>query len=268
MNKPKIVILGCNGMLGHAVSRYFATKKDDYIVSNYSRKNGGIKQDSDLRRIIGDDHDYVINCIGVIKPFMKKENANFSYINGEMPYKLAEISNKLIHITTDCVFSGDRGQYTENDEHDCADDYGKSKSAGEPSNNCMVLRTSIIGEEIRHRVSLIEWAKSQRGKTVNGFTNHLWNGVTTTTFANICDQIIKNDLYQHGLFHIYSNTISKYELLHLLNKKFNLNLTIKAIETDVSCDRSLSSNRDLIHQLDIPSIENQIINLPEHELYK
>lgn len=205
--------------------------------------------------------DYVINCIGTIKPFMAKDPIASIRINSIFPRELAnaceKVGSKLIHITTDCVYSGAKGNYTEDDPHDALDDYGKSKSLGEPS-NCMVIRTSIIGEEIHKNASLLEWAKSQKGKTVNGFLNHLWNGITTTTYAKVVEKIIDNNLYQVGLSHVFSNTVNKYELLGLFNKSFNLDLTINATNAATPVDRTLSTKKTLCGALNVPSLAEQI----------
>jgi dTDP-4-dehydrorhamnose reductase len=158
------------------------------------------------------------------------------------------------------VYSGRTGNYNESSTHDCLDAYGKSKSLGEPD-NCMVLRTSIIGEEIHKKISLIEWAKSQKGKTVSGFTNHLWNGITTQQYAIICQKIIEQNLYSKELYHVFSNHITKYDLLKLFNKRFDLDLNIEKKESEEIIDRTLSSLKDLNTKLMIPSIQDQISSM-------
>jgi dTDP-4-dehydrorhamnose reductase len=218
----KIAILGSTGMLGNAVSDYFLGK-ENYQVYLSSRDEACEKENhfyfdaTNPSSSVLPQVDYVINCIGVIKPFMKKGIENAIVVNSIFPHKFAnfckENNTKLIHITTDCVFSGKTGRYFESSLHDCLDEYGKTKSLGEP-NNCMVIRTSIIGQEIKNNVSLVEWARSQKGKEVRGFTNHLWNGVTTTEYAKICDQIIQKNLYKEELYHVYSNYVNKFQLLN------------------------------------------------------
>jgi len=167
---------------------------------------------------------------------------------------------KLIHITTDCVFSGEKGKYVENDLHDCLDDYGKTKSLGEPT-NCMVIRTSIIGEEIHKNASLIAWAKSQSGKQVNGFSNHFWNGITTKQYAKVCDQIIQDNLHEPELFHIFSNTVNKFELLHLINNKFDFDLIINDFQADKTIDRTLATKKHLNDIIKLPNLSSQIEDL-------
>jgi dTDP-4-dehydrorhamnose reductase len=276
----KIVVLGSTGMLGSAVAQYMIERygRDNIWLS--FRANGG-KNEQLLFKILGASHgfvfdplvdkctgvpivDVVINCIGVIKPFVKQVgDANTLAINSVFPHRLAdycvEHGAKLIHITTDCVYSGAKGQYVESDVHDCDDVYGRSKSLGEPSTNAMVLRTSIIGEEIHNKVSLIEWTKSQKDKEVKGYTNSFWNGVTTKTYAQVIASIIDGDLYQTGLFHVFSpQTINKFELLQMLDQKFNLNLKITPTEDIKRIDRSLSTSKQLCKNLCIPVLNEQI----------
>ena len=261
----KIAILGSTGMLGSAVTTHF--KRQGYEVTETYRDEKFSKQglvyfnaaDSDFS--ILDGCEYAINCIGIIKPFMSKNISESIYINSIFPRKLAnyceEKNIKLLHITTDCVFSGRDGNYNENSVHDCLDDYGKSKSLGEP-NNCMVIRTSIIGEEIHKNASLISWAKSMKGKEVNGYTNHLWNGVTTNRYAEICEQIIKENLFETELFHIHSNSINKFELLSLINEKFGLDLKINEFMDKIEINRTLTTIKNFQSKLSYKTIQQQI----------
>ena len=193
---------------------------------------------------------------------MSSDRFNSIYSNSIFPHLLSESCNetftKLIHITTDCVFSGTTGPYNESSRHDCLDEYGKSKSLGEPTDS-MVLRTSIIGEEVYNKVSLIEWAKSMKDGEVNGYTNHYWNGVTTKEYAEACHNIIKKNLYEQGLFHVFSpKPVSKFELLQIINNKFELNMKISNFATQDACNRTLSTNKNLNNELNIRSIEDQI----------
>lgn len=269
----KILILGSTGMLGNAVYKHFSQSDKFDVYTTYRNSKFDTKNLKNTYFDVLDQTvdfsslpkcDYYINCIGTIKPFMKTNTIDSIYTNSIFPHKLANYCEKneinLIHITTDCVFSGKDGNYSENSLHDCLDDYGKSKSLGEPI-NCMVLRTSIIGEEIHKNASLIEWAKSMKGKTVNGFTNHLWNGITTKHYAELCEKIILNNLYEKSLFHIHSNSINKYELLSLISNRFQLGLAINETATDVSVDRSLSTIKTLNNKLDVKTLKQQIEEL-------
>jgi dTDP-4-dehydrorhamnose reductase len=266
----KIAILGSTGLLGNTVAKHFLSNTKYEVVCTHRNEKVKVKDDSVYFDALEPDFsfldkcDYVINCIGIIKPFMKEDLINNIYINAIFPRKLSDYCEtkkvKLIHITTDCVFSGKDGNYSEFSLHDCLDEYGKSKSLGEP-NNCMVIRTSIIGEEIHKNASLISWAKSMKGKEVNGFLNHLWNGITTKRYAEICEEIIKNNLFETNLFHIYSNYLSKYELLHLINKKFDLQLKINEYFDKIPIDRRLTTNKDLKNKISFKSIQQQMQEL-------
>jgi dTDP-4-dehydrorhamnose reductase len=170
------------------------------------------------------DVDIIINCSGIIKPYANQNPPLTFFINSALPQLLStQYEERLIQITTDCVYSGKEGApYSEKSAHTPVDLYGLSKSLGEPEKKSLVIRTSIIGPEISHFVSLISWFSQQ--KKASGFTNHLWNGVTTRQFALICKDIIENSkkFPKRGLFHIFSNDISKYNLLLLLKKKYKL----------------------------------------------
>ena len=266
----KVVILGSTGMLGSAVSKYLFEKEDYEVYTSYRKEELKWNERSFFFDALSPNFnkipecDYILNCIGIIKPFMKESLTASILINSLFPRLLsswgAHTSTKIIHITTDCVFSGKDGNYDENSLHDCTDDYGKTKSLGEPE-NCMVLRTSIIGEEIHKNASLIEWAKSMKGQTVKGFTNHMWNGITTTQYADICTQIIENNLYQRGLFHVFSDSVNKYELISAISDSLSLDLHIEAHEPLVPCNRTLKTAKDLMSSLTIPSIKQQLLSL-------
>ena len=263
----KILVLGSTGMLGYGVSKTLNDKNEFEVIYTSRKKDDGNYFDvissklEDLPKV-----DYIINCIGIIKPNMKRSLIDAIKINSLFPHKLAEFcknnETKLIHISTDCVYSGKSGKYVETKEHDALDDYGKSKSLGECSDNAMVIRTSIIGEEKENFISLISWAKSMRDKDVKGFTNHIWNGITTDYFGKICKKIISEDLYKEGLFHVYSNTdVTKAEMLHIFNNKWSLNLKIEEVEASEKIDRSLRTKNDINDVLNLPSIEKMINEL-------
>lgn len=266
----KIAILGSTGLLGNTVAKYFIEHTKHEIMCTHRNSDVILNKDSvyfdalEPNFSILEGCEYVINCIGIIKPFMKNDLINNIYVNAIFPRKLSNFCQskniKLIHITTDCVFSGKDGNYDENSPHDCLDEYGKSKSLGEPD-NCMVLRTSIIGEELHKNASLISWAKSMKGKEVNGFLNHLWNGVTTKRYAEICEEIIEKDFYEIGIFHLYSNYVTKFELLHLINKKFALQLKINEYFDRITIDRRLATNKKLKSKISFKSIEQQMEEL-------
>lgn len=156
--------------------------------------------------------DYVINCIGIIKPHISdtndKQRLNAIQINSLFPQKLAdwayEQGVKVIQIATDCVFSGQKGSYLESEAHDALDVYGKSKSLGEVPNPAMMhLRVSIIGPEVGRSTSLLEWVRNQpKDAQIFGFTDHMWNGVTTSHFGKVARGIIESNLFKAGVFHL------------------------------------------------------------------
>ena len=264
----KILILGGTGMLGNAVLRHFA-KSNDEVTATY-RTDGllgdiaAIKFDAlkDTLEKLQNDFEYVINCIGMIKPFVSGSVPITIAINSLFPWRLSEWCarnhSKLIHITTDCVYSGKKGRYVETDLHDALDDYGKSKSLGE-CKNAMVLRTSVIGEEMHKYASLVSWAKSQKGKIVEGFATHLWNGVTTNEYARVCSEIISRDMYKEGLFHIFAkDDVTKLQMLEIFNEKFNLGLTIEEKYPE-PINRTLRTNLPLCGNLTIPTVKEMIM---------
>jgi len=267
-----ILVLGADGMLGSQLVDYFHNLKN-YNLSYTSRReaqNHNVISFDIMKNNIEDldnikNFDYIINCIGIIKPLIDTNTINSIYINSIFPLKLANFCEKnnikLIHITTDCVYSGKKGKYKEDDEHDCIDYYGKSKSLGEPK-NCMVIRTSIIGKEKNNFLSLISWVLSQKNKSINGFKNHLWNGVTTNYLAEIIHNIIDQNLFVKNLVHIYSpNDVSKFELLNYINNKFSLNISINNVNADHPVDRTLRSMQNLSKNIVIKDIEKQINEL-------
>ena len=257
-----ILVIGSDGMLGYAVTEYFTKKGYSVIPLTINvfdiTKDAMEKFESFLKNI-----EVVINCAGIIKQIISKFPIEYILqVNSIFPRNLAKICGmhdiKCFHITTDCVYSGEKGNYDENDYYDATDVYGMTKNAGDIT-DCMTLRTSIIGEEKEQQRSLLEWAKSQRGKQANGFTNHYWNGVTTIYLAEIIENIIKNNLYEKDIFHIFSpEIVSKYELLNLINEIYHLDININKFSTKKKCDRSLSSVKQLCNKIVNKSLFQQI----------
>jgi len=273
----KVFVIGGSGMLGKYVSTYL---KDYFSVIEINRKIIDASKINEENLIEGlksvgiVENDVIINCAGTIKPRVDElGDLNAILVNSVFPRVLANVCEnikvKLIHPTTDCVYSGNKGNYNENDKYDISDVYGMSKAMGEP-NNCTVIRTSIIGEEVNQGRSLIEWIKSEKNKTVFGFTNHLWNGVTCLEFAKICKKMIDNDLFWVGTKHLHSNTVNKKELVEMISEVFNLNVTVVEKQTDVACDRSLSTIYDTANVFSIPPLYEQINELYtfSNKLYK
>ncbi|MBB6732237.1 sugar nucleotide-binding protein [Cohnella zeiphila] len=273
----RILVLGSTGMLGNAVVRYFSSQSQYEVIATYRTDSAKPTISGSIKEVVYFDAshssfeelpaqvDYVINCIGVIKPFMAADPAVAISLNALFPWRLADWchqnGSRLLHITTDCAYSGAKGKYVESDLHDALDDYGKSKSLGECASKAMVLRTSIIGEEIHKFASLISWVKSQKGKTVGGFSTHLWNGITTDQYAKICDRIIRENWYETGLFHVHAkDDVSKLDMMNYFNETFGLSLTIEE-KTPASVDRTLRSEKALCAKLEIPTVRDMIAEL-------
>jgi dTDP-4-dehydrorhamnose reductase len=260
----KIYILGSKGMLGKYVYTYLSEKfnvneinRDILDASQQTEKtlediliNCGVNQD-----------DVIINCIGTIKPRVDQlGDLNAILVNSVFPRLLANVCEKnkwnMIHPTTDCVYSGKKGRYNENDKYDVDDVYGMSKAIGEP-NNCTIIRTSIIGEEVNQHRSLVEWIKSQKNNKVNGFLNHFWNGITCLEWAKLAEKIINNKDFWKGIKHFISPTqVSKYDLVNMISNSYELNIEINAMNSDLTVDRTLSTIFDT--KYDIPELEFQI----------
>ncbi len=265
----KIYVFGSTGMLGRYVSTYLGNDHNSipskfYEVRRITRNDLDITQvtESILEKFLRPkSDDIVINCAGTVKPRVDELGSmNAILANSLFPHRLSSFCEKfgikMIHITTDCVFSGERGSYTEEDKHDVCDVYGRTKSLGEPD-NCTVIRTSIIGEEFNQTRSLIEWVKSRRDKDANGFTNHYWNGVTCLQLSKIIGEMIDRNIFWNGVRNIYSpNSVNKYELLNIINKVYDLNIDISSVEAKDSIDRTLSSKYSL--NFEIPALEKQI----------
>ncbi len=256
----KIIIFGSTGMLGNYLCQVLSKK---FEVVGLNRKNidlSKLTKDStyELMNSLSVKNSIVINASGVIKQ-RSSDIDDLISVNSLFPNRLAEFSDsldyKVIHITTDCVFSGKTGNYTELSPHDADDFYGRSKSLGENEKSCNI-RTSINGEEIFNKRSLLEWCRSMSKKTINGYTNHYWNGVTCLELSKLIEKMIKNDSIWTGVRHIFSEDISKHDLVKMINDCYKFDITVKKYETEQSCDRTLRSiydnpiNESLITQIE------------------
>lgn len=190
----------------------------------------------------------VINCVGIIKQLDAARNPLISLsINSLLPHQLAQmcaaVGSRLIHISTDCVFSGRKGNYTEQDVSDAEDLYGRTKYLGEvQGTNCVTLRTSIIGRELETKSGLIEWFLGQNGHTINGFRRAIYSGFTTPVLCRVIEDVLMRHSELSGVWQVSSDPINKYELLLLAQRAFLWQGDIKADDTFV-CDRSLDSTR-------------------------
>jgi dTDP-4-dehydrorhamnose reductase len=261
----KVYVFGHKGMLGRYVYSYFKMK--GFYAEGISRNDMDMSAytESQLKAVLFHKgfkkNDVIINCIGTIKPMVDKYGTLTAIkVNSLFPHILSNVCEsegyKMIHITTDCVFSGKDGLYDENSLHDCTDVYGKTKSLGEPE-NCTVVRTSIIGEEIGSARSLLEWIKSRKDTDANGFINHFWNGLTCLQTAKVFEDIIVNNKYWNGVRHINSpNTLNKFELIKVISDIYKLNIDVQEALAPSLCDRSLTSIYNISQN--IPTIEDQI----------
>jgi dTDP-4-dehydrorhamnose reductase len=213
--------------------------------------------------------DVVINCMGIIKQRRNIDELEFIKVNSIFPCVLSclceNVGCNLIHITTDCVYDGLGGNYNEYHGHNVSDIYGITKSLGEPE-KATVVRTSIIGEEIGQTRSLVEWVKSNKDKEIKGYTNHFWNGITCLQFIKVCESIIENKNYWKDVKHVFSPTsVTKYELVSMISDIYDLNIKIIPHETEIKCDRTLSSSRDDI-KISIPELKQQIEEMKKYKL--
>ncbi len=192
--------------------------------------------------------DVILNAVGIIKQVNdSKDIIKTLNINALFPHQLEEIANnynvRLICISTDCVFDGKKGSYTEDDVPDADDLYGKSKNLGEVvSQNCLTIRTSIIGRELQTKHSLVEWFLSNEGEKVKGFNNAIYSGFPTIYLAEVLENIILNFKNLSGLYHISSEPINKFELLQLIKEAYKIDIEIEEFE-DFRIDRSLNSSK-------------------------
>jgi dTDP-4-dehydrorhamnose reductase len=258
----KVLIIGGTGMLGHKLIQVLMKEFDVFSIirSGFSNieKYGLIDSERVFDNISVENFesvetvlknikpDFVINAVGVIKQIpTSKDVLTTLNINSIFPQRLARVAQKydfrLINISTDCVFSGKKGNYIEEDISDAEDLYGKSKFLGEVyGKNCLTLRTSIIGRELSTEHSLIEWFLSNAGGKIKGYKNAVYSGFPTIVLAELMADLMKNYPDLEGLFHVSSEPINKYELLCLVKEKFGLDIEITPFE-DFYIDRSLDS---------------------------
>jgi dTDP-4-dehydrorhamnose reductase len=260
----KVLILGATGMLGSACKSVLGdSAKLEVIGTARNAEDGNINFDAakdDIKDVIAVvKPDWIVNCIGIIKPHINEESLDSRVraieINGLFPEKLALSTKKpIIQIATDCVFSGRKGSYVESDLHDATDVYGKTKSLGEmPADNLKHLRVSIIGPEIGRSTSLLEWFRNQPiGASLNGFTDHLWNGITTHHFGYLARGIIEQDFTDFNRTHIIpKDVVSKAGLLRIFAASYNRgDISIADTKSSVTIDRTLATeNAELNHKL-------------------
>jgi dTDP-4-dehydrorhamnose reductase len=260
----RVLVLGASGMLGHKLVQRLSR---DFAVFGTLRGTGEPYRASPAlagARLLCDvdcgdlagvtaalEHsraEVAINCVGIVKQREQaRDPVEAIATNALLPHQLARIcaerAVRLLHFSTDCVFSGGRGPYREDDFADACDLYGRTKFLGEvTADRCLTLRSSIIGRELAHRKSLIEWFLAQRGGRINGFAGALYSGLTTNAMADVVATLLTHFPDLCGLFHLASEPISKFELLGLVNEAYGTGVEI--VRDDAFfCDRRLDGSR-------------------------
>ena len=261
----KVCVLGAGGLLGHMLIRVLGATLDVYGTTRESRSDSSplarfLSQDKwidnidaskfdSINKVFGTTNfDTVINCIGLIKQRNAQTTEHeMMLINAEFPHHLAQVANhqgaRVIHISTDCVFSGDKGNYVETDTPDPVDVYGKSKLFGELNDvKNLTLRTSHIGRELTIRKSFIEWLLSQKSGHVEGYGHAIYSGLTSQELARLISELLNAKKGITGMFHVSSQPISKLEIINKLNELLNLEIDVIP-DSKVQINRSLNSDK-------------------------
>lgn len=268
---PRVLVLGATGMLGAMVADVLA-REEDLALTLAARNPArpGIegpssrvrclpfdaeRDDDPLPALLAEGFDWIINAIGIIKPHIQDADPaateRATRVNALFPHRLARAAQaqgaRVLQIATDCVYSGREGAYAEDAPHDALDVYGKSKSLGEvPAPSMHHLRCSIIGPEVTGHRSLLDWFRNQPpGARLTGFTNHLWNGVTTLHYARLCRGVIRSNLALPQRQHVLpSGRVTKAEMLQVFAERFGrTDLAITQGEAPVVVDRTLATQR-------------------------
>lgn len=262
----KLLILGATGMLGHKLVQRLSSSFDvtgtlretdaparwgDHPIFAKARLLGGVDAAdfaSVERALDAERPDAVINCVGIIKQAdAAKDPVPSIAINALLPHLLARATRargaRLVHFGTDCVFSGRKGGYTEDDPPDAEDLYGRSKLLGETGmHGAITLRSSIVGLELREKRSLLEWFLAQRGKTVSGYTRAVFSGLTTLAMADLVAHMLTRHPNLDGVWQVSADPIAKCDLLDLVGRVFDAGVNVRP-DDRFHCDRSLDSTR-------------------------
>lgn len=258
----KILVLGASGMVGHVILRYFA-QSPGYSVIGSVRSGRDMQLLPEALRgqlVCGPDvetdallqlfnrvrPDVVVNCIGVVKQAVESHDPLAAIpVNSLLPHRLLRLCKlagaRLVHLSTDCVFSGARGMYREDDAADAADLYGRSKLLGEVDDpRAVTLRMSVIGPELKGTRGLLGWFLAQRGRT-RGFTRAIFSGLTTLELARVLRDFVLPRPELHGVLHVAAKPINKYELLTLIAKTYDVAIEIEP-DAELVIDRSLDAS--------------------------
>ena len=254
-------MLGASGMLGHKVLQVLSPRFETYgtvrsrakLVREVAPEARAVFEGVSATDLEGTAQivtsvrpDVVVNCIGIIKQAEEAKDPVASIlVNSLFPHQLAALCAttgvRLVHVSTDCVFSGTRGRYVEGDMPDAADLYGRSKLLGEVKAPALTIRTSIFGRELDGHRGLLEWFLSQRGGAVRGFRRAVFSGWSTIGFARALGDVIEAHSTLSGLWHVAAAPITKFDLLALLRDAFDLDVTIDP-DDSFECDRSLDGS--------------------------
>ncbi len=267
----KFLVFGAGGMAGHVITTYLCEKGHDVIgcdkkkVTHCNYLEGDVCDISFVKNLLIDGkYDSVINCIGILNQFAEDKKALAIYLNSYFPHLLADITQgmktQVIHMSTDCVFSGKKGGYTEADFPDGETFYDRTKALGELiDNKNLTMRNSIVGPDINENgIGLFNWFMKQNG-TINGYTKAMWTGLTTLQLAKAMEYAAR--VKANGLFNmVYKEPISKYDLLKLFNKYMRNNeLNIRPYSEFV-LDKSLKRTRFDLDYI-IPDYEKMVIEM-------
>ena len=288
-----LLVLGVSGMLGSMCFDYLS-KNSNFSVYGTARNPKYLKDNIyqfdvydistlENKEFLNLKIEYIINCIGITKPFSKDNDPEGVMraikINSDFPWELAKYAKKyqikVLQIGTDCVYSGKKGLYDESAPHDPLDVYGKSKSLGEVfDQTSLIIRCSIIGPEFKKETTfLFEWFLNQPdGGTIGGFEHHLWNGVTTLQFAQICEKLISSnnfdELVKLSYVHhfIPNDIVNKFELMNIFNDVFEKNLKINRVnKPNEKVDRTLSTKYGELAKLyDKTKMNTAILKVKEY----
>jgi dTDP-4-dehydrorhamnose reductase len=253
----RILVLGATGMLGHKLVQRLSAGHEVVGTTRSATVPAALRGQRLISGVSAEDFssitralaafrpEAVVNCIGLIKQ-LKPNRRDQIAINAMFPHQLLELCQaagaRLIHLSTDCVFSGRHGNYTESSPPDPVDDYGRSKLLGELEAGGLTLRTSIIGRELSGGHGLVEWFYRQRGQSTRGFRKAIYSGLTTLEMSRVIANVLEQHPTLEGVWHVSSAPINKCELLNKVNALADLKAVIEP-QDDFVCDRSLDSAR-------------------------
>lgn len=269
----KFLVLGATGMAGHTISLYLHEQGNDVTAFStkpfpYCKNIIGDAMDKNLMISLFKDEDYdvVINCIGVLNQACDKEPSRAVYLNSYLPHLIADTLNntetRLIHMSTDCVFSGKLGSYNENSFRDGESFYDRTKALGEVEDDKnLTFRNSIVGPDMKENgIGLFNWFMKQDG-TINGYSKAIWTGVTTLTLAKAMERAAKERLT--GIYNLVNNeSISKFDLNGLFNKYMRDGKVNIQPSDAVNLNKSLVNNRNDF-SFEVPSYEQMVIEMQE-----